>query len=75
MTKAKFYADLNPRYPSKGEKRWRLFISFEVKGGERLINIVEASGTSDSRLQMELKADYLSRVFDELDGIFVEVKV
>lgn len=20
-----FYADLNPRYPSKGEKRWRIF--------------------------------------------------
>jgi hypothetical protein len=75
MKPAKFYADLNPRHPSKGEKRWRVFISFDVKGGERLVNIVEAAGTSDSRVQMELKADYLMRVFDEMDGIFIEVKV
>jgi hypothetical protein len=80
MTPAKFYADLNPRYVVTNikERRWRVFISFDVKGitkRERLINIVEAAGSTSNRRVAENKAKLLQDVFDELNGIFVEVKV
>jgi hypothetical protein len=75
MTKAEFYADLNPRCPRKGEGSWRVFVAYDVAGGKRDSTIVEAAGSFARWAYAEAYAKQLGAAFDELDGIFVEVKV
>lgn len=81
MEKARFYADLNPRYGAKGEGRYAVFVSYDVRDGRtatgrrRAIANVATAKTTNSRVVAEGRAERLAAVFDELDGIFVEVEV
>lgn len=67
MEKAKFYADLNPRFPSRGESRWAVFVSYDtidVTGRrKRAITRVDAAKTTSSRKSAEAKAALLGEAW------------
>jgi hypothetical protein len=52
-----------------------VFVAYDVAGGKRDSTIVEAAGSFARWAYAEAYAKQLGAVFDELDGIFVEVKV
>lgn len=53
MAKAGYYADLNPLFPSKGQKRWTVF--YRNESGGILIPIGVGSTSSKSRAESKAR--------------------